>query len=75
MGQTAKRILRVIAVAVAFAFIGVNKAPAQTGQNPRNNPDPALALETPGFPLQSVLSGQALRSSSQKASTLYLPDV
>jgi len=35
----------------------------------------SLALETPDFPLQSVLSGQALQSSSPRASALYLPDV
>jgi hypothetical protein len=45
MNQAVNLIFRVIAVMGVFAFIAVNKVPAQTGQNPRNAPDPARHAE------------------------------
>jgi hypothetical protein len=72
MGQTAKRILRVTAVAVVCAFIGVIKAPAQTGQNTRNNPDPARHAEENERDLEQrmwnlrLLSEQAKKPSPKR---------
>jgi hypothetical protein len=44
MNRRVHVVVRVTA-AVSLVFIGLSKAPAQTGQNPRNNPDPARHAE------------------------------
>ena len=72
MRQTVKLMLRVIAVLAVFAFIAVNRAPAQTGQNPRNTPDPARHAEENERDLEQrifnlrLLSEQARKPSPKR---------
>jgi hypothetical protein len=72
MNQTVKLIFRVTAVMGVFAFIAVNRVSAQTGQNPRNNPDPARHAEENERDLEQriwnlrLLSEQARKPSPRR---------